>query len=235
MDSALLSILNLNPAENIAILGFFSSYPVENYYIENNSVLILGKSDHLWAHIASSSATELSSILAKHHMKTKYYFSVEDWMIPLILNHGVEDWIMSTNRFVLDESIYTDSPNSEIIKIDKSYARFIYKNSDYKDFISVEYIKERLSKDISAGILVNNNLIAWGFTHDDGALGFLHVLKDYRNMGYGFDILLGLIQIRKKNKKTIFGNILSDNNASINLVSKLGFKLDRKVSWIKLR
>jgi hypothetical protein len=80
---------------------------------------------------------------------------------------------MTTNRFILDESIITDLPKLDIVKIDKSYATFMYNNSDYKDYISVEYIEDKLSKDISAGILVNNILVAWGFTHDDGALGFL--------------------------------------------------------------
>ena len=156
-------------------------------------------------------------------------------MIPLILSHGTEDWIITTNRFILDESIFTDLPKLDIVKIDKSYAKFMYNNSDYKDYISVEYIEDRLSKDISAGILVNNILVAWGFTHDDGALGFLHVLEDFRNKGYRIDIILGLIQMRKKAKKPIFGNIVPDNIASTNIVTKLGFKLDCKTSWIKLK
>jgi len=235
MDNTLLSILNSNPTKNITVLGFFSNYPVQEYYIEGNSVLILGKSDHLWAHISSSSEMELSSILSKYHMKTKYYFSVEDWMIPLILRYGTADWIMTTDRFILEESVSIDLPKSEIVKVDKSYAPFIYNNSDYKDYISIEYIEDRLSKDISAGIFVNNVLIAWGFTHDDGALGFLHVLEDFRNRGYGIDILKGLIQMRKKVKKPIFGNIVPGNVASTNLLTKLGFKPDCKTSWIKLK
>ena len=156
-------------------------------------------------------------------------------MIPLILNDGTKDWIMTTNRFILEESIFIDSPKFDIIKIDKSYASFMYNNSDYKDYISVAYIEDRLSKDISAGIVVNNKLVAWGFTHDDGALGFLHVHKDFRRKEYGLDILLGLIQMRKKEQKPIFGNIVPDNVTSINLVTKLGFKRDCTTSWIKLK
>ncbi|OFX83982.1 MAG: hypothetical protein A2W99_03485 [Bacteroidetes bacterium GWF2_33_16] len=235
MDNTILSSLKTNPNKNVSVLGFFSNYPVKEFYIEGNSVLILGKSDHLWAHISSSSEVELSSLLARNYMKTKYYFSVEDWMIPIILSHGAVDWIMTTNRFILEKSIFIDLPKFNIVKIDKSYAQFIYDNSDYKDYISVEYIKDRLCKDISAGIFVNNILVAWGFTHDDGALGFLHVLEDYRNKGYGLDILLGLIQMKKKEKKPIFGNIVPDNFASTNLVTKLGFKIDCKTSWIKLK
>lgn len=235
MDNTLLSILNLYPTKNITIRGFFSNYDVESYYIENNSILIFGESDHLWAHILSSSQRELSSLLEKYHMKTKFYFSVEDWMIPLILRHGTADWIMETNRFILDADVIVDLPKSNIINIDKSYATFMYNNSDYKDYISIKYIEDRLSKDISAGIVVNNILVAWGFTHDDGALGFLHVLEDFRNKGYGIDILLGLIHRRKKANKPVFGNIVPGNIASTKLVTKLGFELDCKTSWIKLK
>jgi len=37
-----------------------------------------------------------------------------------------------------------------------------------------------LEKDISAGIILDEKLVALGFTHDDGALGFLHFLPEYR-------------------------------------------------------
>lgn len=235
MDQSLKSILDSDPIRNIAILGFFSNYPVEEYFLENDSALILGKSDHLWAHIAGISEAELSPILEKYNKKTKYYFSVEDWMIPIILNYGTADWIMITNRYVLEENNFIDLPNLETVTIDKSYAPFIFENSDYKDYTSIEYIEERLERDISAGIIINDNLVAWGFTHDDGALGFLNVIKEFRNKGYGLNILLSLIQMKKKRKSPVFGNILPENTPSINLVNKLGFKLDRRVSWLKLK
>ena len=235
MDNTLLSILNSNPTKNIATLGFFSEYPVMEYYVENNSVLILGKSDHLWAHISSSSEIELSSILANYHMKTKYYFSIEDWMIPFIFNYGSKDWIMTTDRYILNNSISINFPKRDTVKLDKSFAPVIYDKSDYKNYLSIEYVEDRLIRDISAGILMNNQLVAWGFTHDDGALGFLHVLEGYRNKGYGMDILSGLIQMREKANKTIFANIVPDNTASKKLVNKIGFTMDRKVSWIKLK
>jgi 8-oxo-dGTP diphosphatase len=118
------------------------------------------------------SEAELFELLEKHHSKTKYYSSVEDWMIPLIIKYGSLEWQMKTDRYILESSVQVNQPNSGIVHIDRSYAGFMYENSDYKDFISVEYIKERLTKDVSAGILINGKLVAWGFAHDDGALGF---------------------------------------------------------------
>ena len=235
MHNTLFSFLNSNPTKNIAILGFFSNHPVKEYFNEGKTFLILGKSDHLWAHISSSSETELSLILAKYHKKTKYYFSVEDWMIPIILKYGTLDWQMITNRFVLDENVFTDLPKFDAHRIDKKYAGYLYNNSDYKKFLTIKYIEDRLIKDISAGIFVNNILVAWGFTHDDGSLGFLNVIEKYRNKGYGTDILLSLIQMKRKQKQTVFGNIIPGNIASTKLVTKLGFKLDCKTTWIKLK
>lgn len=234
MDSTLKSILNLKPMRNVATLGFFNNYPVLDYFTEGGSVLILGKSDNLWAHLISNSERELDTLLNEDGEKIKYYFSVEDWMIPLILKHGVTDWIMTTNRYILSESIFLLPPKNEIVKLDHSKASYIFENSDYKDYISIEYTAERLSNDISAGILINNKLVAWGFTHDDGALGFLHVLEEYRGNGYGSDILSGLIQMRREVKKPVFGNVVPGNIASVKLLTKLGFEFDRSVSWIKL-
>ncbi len=105
---------------------------------------------------------------------------------------------MTTNRYVLDEKVHIDVARSEIDSIDQIYAAYLYEQSDYKDYISTAYIEDRLSKDISAGIFAGDKLVAWGFTHDDGALGFLHVLEAHRNKGYGFDILSGLIQMRRQ-------------------------------------
>ncbi|MCF8373401.1 MAG: GNAT family N-acetyltransferase [Bacteroidales bacterium] len=234
-DETLKSILKTNPNQNISILGFFFNYPVEDYMVENNSALVLGKSEHLWVHIASSSANELSSLLARHNNKVKYYFSVEDWMIPLILDHGTEEWRMLTYRYILDPKIHTDSPHAEVIELDRSYANYIYEKSNYKEFISVAYIEDRLNRGISAAIMENNKLVAWGFTHDDNALGFLHVLEDYRRKGYGRDILLSLIKKKRNENMPVIGNVIPGNTSSVALLDKLGFKFDRNISWIKLK
>ncbi|MDX1701435.1 MAG: GNAT family N-acetyltransferase [Melioribacteraceae bacterium] len=235
MEQELYSLLQKNPIQNIACLGFFSNYPLVDYFVENGSILMLGKSDNLWAHISSSSKNDLKKLLMEHHSKTKYYFSVEDWMIPLICEYGDSEWIMKTNRYVLEGSISVDDPEIEINQLDISSAAYIYSNSEYKKFTSLQYIRDRLSRDISAGVWVEGNLVAWGFTHDDGALGFLNVLNDFRKNGYGIKIIQQLINMRRDQGKSVFVNIVPDNIPAIKLISKLGFDFDRRVSWIKLK
>ncbi|KAB2849155.1 MAG: GNAT family N-acetyltransferase [Ignavibacterium sp.] len=79
-----------------------------------------------------------------------------------------------------------------------------------------------------------NKLVAWGLTHDDGALGSLHVLDDYRKKGYGREILLSLIHQNRKLGRISFAQIEEKNQKAINLVEQLGFVKDRLVNWIKL-
>lgn len=228
-------ILNSDSIKNIASIGFFENYPMEAYFIKGNSAYILGTSDHLWAHIISSNKDELSSLLQKHHDKTKYFYSVEEWTLPLILQFGDEEWRMETNRYILQEKQTFPVADEVFITLSKDDASYIYSHSDYKDYTSIEYIKDRLDKGISTGIMHKGELIAWGFTHDDGALGFLHVLPAYRKQGHGEKILLSLIDKKQQRGEPIFCNIVPQNLPSINLVKKLGFDLDRKVFWLKLK
>ena len=79
-----------------------------------------------------------------------------------------------------------------------------------------------------------DKLVAWGLTHDDGALGSLHVLDEYRKKGYGKEILISLIHQNRKLGKTSFAQIEEKNVKAINLAVRLGFLKDRRVSWIKL-
>jgi hypothetical protein len=48
---------------DIATVGFFKNYPVEGHLTEGNSAIILGRSDQLWAHLASDSKIELAALM----------------------------------------------------------------------------------------------------------------------------------------------------------------------------
>ncbi len=104
MDKDLKDLLVSDRQKYISTLGFFSNYKAEEIITEGNSSIVIGKSDNLWAHIISSSDVELNALLKKVRGRIKFYYSVDDWMIPLILMNGRKDWIMSTNRFVLEET-----------------------------------------------------------------------------------------------------------------------------------
>ena len=216
------SLLQRNLPQTIATRGFFDNYPIHDFHIHANSAIILGKSDHMWAHLISSSKLELQHLLGHFYNKTKYYYSVEEWMIPHILEYGDSDWTMKTRRYILPDSVAVPNTKQKTSPLLIKEEHHIFNHSDYRKYTSIGYIEDRLQKGVSAGIQMDDQLVAWGFTHDDGALGFLHVLPEYRKQGLGEQVLLSLIHQRRAKNLPIFCNIVPDNLPSINLVKKLG-------------
>lgn len=90
----------------------------------------------------------------------------------------------------------------EIRKLQNKDAEFIFAHSHYQEFTSKSYIKGRIEADCSAGIIIKGELAAWGLTHDDGAVGFIHVRKDFRKRGFARLITENLI-IDKRKKITV--------------------------------
>lgn len=111
----------------------------------------------------------------------------------------------------------------------------IYNNSHYKEYISIDYIEERIRNGIGAGIRKDGRLVAWALTHDDGAIGFLHVLEEYRRRGYAALILQVMAARLLAAGEMPFLHVEESNTASMDLAVKAGFRRDRRIHWIKLK
>jgi GNAT superfamily N-acetyltransferase len=236
--------LGKNRAKNISMIGVIENYGIESSLKYQDSLLITAATDHLWAYISSNSEKELIELLKKFNYKTSYFASLEDWMIPIISNDRQIEWELKTERLILANNIKINSnfnnkfeKNGKQIKIKElksNDADFIFENSHYQDFTSKAYIKERIELDSSAGIFIQGELAGWGLTHDDGAIGFIHVRDDFRKQGYAGLIMQKLIRDKRRNSKDVFLNVELDNLKAKKLFYSLGFEFDRIISWVKL-
>ncbi|SKA06886.1 GNAT family N-acetyltransferase [Selenihalanaerobacter shriftii] len=234
MNHNLENKLSKNLPRDISALGFVQNYPIKKVYQVGNSYIILGKSDHLWAYVSSEDKDELIHLINKYKYETKYFASIESWMKPIIQKNKDVEWELQTKRFIFPEHLEIGVLDNRVKRLKSSDANYIYNNSHYKEVTSIKYIQERINQGVSAGITKNNKLIAWGLTHDDNALGFLHVLPEYRRQGYAEEITKCLIQKQRSENKEVFLNIEIDNFKSESLATKLGFVFDRKISWFKI-
>ncbi|MBS4035338.1 MAG: GNAT family N-acetyltransferase [Ignavibacterium sp.] len=218
---------------NISIIGFIAENLVTEILQEGESVLIKGISDEEWIYIFSKDENELRTLLAQLSNKDIYFASVEDWMIPIINETKKFEWTLSTIRWYLPDDV--DVTDNKFISnpISTEDIGFILSQSKYRQFLTVRYLKERITRSISACIYEDNKLVAWGLTHDDGALGSLNVLDEYRGKKYGTEIVLSLIHQCRALGKIPFAQIEETNHKAIKLVTKLGFVQDRRVTWIK--
>ena len=219
---------------NISTIGFIENNPINEVIEINNSYLIKGTSDVEWTYIVCNNENDVRTLLKKSTSST-YCASVEDWMIPIITEKQNAEWILSTIRYYLPDDVEVPDNKKEVISLTTDHIGFIISQSNYKQFLSPAYVEERISKSISAAIMKKDKLVAWGLTHDDGALGSLHVLDEYRKKGYGKEILISLIHQNRKLGKISFAQIEEKNLKATNLIEQLGFIKDRKVSWVKLK
>jgi len=230
----IINYLQMDPVRNVNILNFINDYPI--YYIEKveNSVIAKGTSDRDWTYISSESEEDLQNIKEKLGKDDNCFAVIEDWMIPIITKDRRIKWQLSTRRLFLPESIDLLDTQHTVSDLRIEDGKFIYENSDYKEYLSIEYIRERIERGLSSAIYGLDGLVAWGITQDDGAIGFLHVLPEYRSRGYARDITLDLIKKIRKQGKLPFVHIEDKNDKSMGLALSIGFKKDRVINWFEI-
>lgn len=229
----LINVLKQDILSNISTIGFIENNPITEIIEINNSYLIKGTSDVEWVYVVCNNENDLRALLEKSKNDT-YFASVENWKIPIISENKKTDWVLTTMRYYLPDEVEVPENKLEVIPLTTDHIGFIISQSNYKQFLTPAYVEDRISKSISAAIMKKDKLVAWGLTHDDGALGSLHVLDEYRKKGYGKEILISLIHQNRKLGKLSFAQVEERNTKAINLVEQLGFINDREVSWIKL-
>ncbi|WP_446896953.1 GNAT family N-acetyltransferase [Clostridium sp. LBM24168] len=230
----ILDYLRKDPVKNINMISFIENYPV--YYADKigYSVIVKGKSDRNWIYISSKSSWELKNIREKLDSNDRYFAVIEDWMLPILCTGKKIKWKLSTTRLFLPKNVIIPDNEYDTSNLKEKDACFMYINSEYKEYISVAYIKERIKRGLSSCMYNSRNLFAWGATQDDGAIGFLHVLPEYRSKGYGKCIVIDLVNKVRDQGKIPFAHIKENNINSMQLALNLGFVRDRVVNWVEI-
>lgn len=230
----IVKFLTKNKSSNINIINFIENYPIKYIKQIGDSVIVKGKSDRNWIYISSKSEEELKIIKGKLNYNDRYFAVIEEWMIPILTKSNKIKWTLATTQLILFNEISIAKPKHSMSELTIYDAKFIYDNSEYKDIISIKYIVERIINGVSSCMRYMNKPIAWGITQDDGAIGFLHVLPEYRMMGYARDVMIYLIQKVRNENKIPFVYIEEKNEKSMRLAMGLGFKKDKVVSWFEI-
>ncbi len=226
--------LKRDEKKNINVINFIESYPVDRVDQVGDTIRIRGKSDHDWNYISSNSKDEFESML-ESMQNEKYFAILEDWMVPMVEAEGPLEWKLSCIKFFFPESKDVPEVDAPITPLSIDDAEWIFQNGKYSEFTSTRYIREMIQKGPAIGIRQDGHLVAWVMTHDDGAIGFLHVLPEYRSRGYAIALTCEMIRRVKRSGKIPFVHIEEENTSSIRLAKKLGFEEERKVHWIKLK
>ncbi|MDD5360705.1 MAG: GNAT family N-acetyltransferase [Ignavibacteria bacterium] len=228
----IIRILKEDYPNNINIINFIENYCPGVIKRIGNSIIVKGRSDRDWVYVSSKSENELREIKSGLLPSDKNFAAIDEWMLPILTEGEKLKWMLKSVRLIHDGKIDYDSEKIDALKLED--ADFVYVNSDYRDFISIEYVKDRINNGISSVIRIDGKPAAWGMTQDDGAIGFLHVLAEYRRKGFGKKVTKDLIRKVVESGRLPFVHIQEENIFSMKLAKGLGFRRDKIVNWFEL-
>ncbi|NOY23539.1 MAG: GNAT family N-acetyltransferase [Acidobacteria bacterium] len=232
----IVSFLKKDELKNMNMLYFMENNPIQSLDKISNSIVLRGNSDHQWVYISTPNTQELGKVVRTLTKNDKFFAVIEDWMLPLLTAGKTLVWQLSTMKLVLPQHVmFGRTTNSRIVPLTVHDAQYVYEHSLYQGVTSPGYIRDRIRKGISVGIHESGKLVAWAMTHDDSAIGLLHVLDAYRRRGYAYELTVHLVHELRKQGKIPFVHIEEANLKSMHLAIKSGFRKDRNVLWFEVQ
>lgn len=230
-------LLGKDKIRNCNIINFIEQYPIERIEIMGTSVLVRGMSDEIWNYISSENEDEFKKLIEKQKdQDTDTHFAViEDWMLPYLKRSRTLVWQLSSIKLVFTHDVALPVNKHNVTELKPEEAQYLYNHYGYQKYTSVEYIANRIRKGNALGIYEDSKLVAWIATHDDGAMGLLHVLPEYREKGYGYELTVALTTRLCEQGMLPFIHIEEDNKKSMNLALKVGFVKYRRIHWLKVK
>jgi 8-oxo-dGTP diphosphatase len=233
---AVISFLKKDEIKNINMLNFMESYPVISLERIGNSVLLRGVSDCQWVYVSSPDEGELKDVAERLTQGDSAFAAMEEWMLPALFPGRAFSWELSMTRLVLPDHVsFPKAPPSSLTPLSPDDAEYMYEHSVYQMVTRPDYIRGRIQAGPSAGIRESGKLVAWLMTQDDGSIGVLHVLEEYRGRGYAYDLTVYLIARLREQGRIPFVQVEDTNRKSMNLALKLGFRKDRRIHWFKVK
>lgn len=107
---------------------------------------------------------------------------------------------------------------------------FVYKNYDHPS--DERYLAERIKAGM-IGAFSGNELAGFVGTHDEGTMGILQVLPEFRRRGIAYSLEAAMINRQLELGYVPHAHIVTTNKASILLQKKLGLSVsDKTVTWL---
>jgi 8-oxo-dGTP diphosphatase len=231
----LISDLAVDEIRNCSILNFVRENRVQSIDRVGGSVLVRGRSDQDWVYASSSDPSELRLLARRLSEGDDHYAAIEPWMVPILRRDRDVAWNLPMVRFTLPDSVALPDVEGATEPLSPDDASSVYEHSNYAEFISLDYARSRILAGPAVGVRENGVLVAWAMTQDDGAMGFLHVIDQYRKRGFGRRITIALAAELRRRGRRPFAYISETNAPAISLVTTLGFESGEAIQWFRLR
>lgn len=164
-----------------------------------------------------------------------FYHLSEEWMLPLVEARAESNDAGVFWLFALEARDFVDRERPGVEPLDPQWSEMIGKVWDPEWARSGPYLRRRIEAGHAFAVLEGGKPVAWAFTHFEtpkvGMMGFLHVLEPHRRKGYARSVASALAKDILKRGKVPALHVKTDNVASLELTSSLGFHRVKKQVW----
>lgn len=113
-----------------------------------------------------------------------------------------------------------------------SQAEFIFDNYDEKETSSLIEIREYIKRGPALGYYQDEKLLGFVLVHDDGQIGVLQVLKEYRRRGIAKKLMKAITKEVLNLRRVPGLEVLIGNEASISVVTSIGYEHIGQELWL---
>ncbi len=199
----------------------------------NESVFIRLRNQESFVMLSASDRGE-GEMLLKRNIKgeDKAFYTVGEW--PILTEGKNVKYHSQCVQLYLPESVPVTEDEEGVISLTEEMAPYIHERYDHNHVISEEYIRERIRTGPAYGIMDQGILAGWVMTHEEGTMGVLTVLPEYRRKGYAQKLNAALVRNLRALGKPCLVHIIKGNTASLALSEKSGMVYSCDVDWIVL-
>ena len=225
------AILSSRPTRGANLRNFARRYGADRVVARGGSLLVRGTSDHAWTYLLPNSEEGGAGLLDLLEASDEYVVGFDDWLLTALKERRAVEWILYCRKLAWPAGRLPEAPRHSIRPLAAADAAYLQDHSDYGEYTSVPYIEDQIARGVGGGIEgPDGKLAAWALTHDDGAIGFLHVLEPYRRLGLAASLTSWMIGAVLARGEIPFVHIEPENAKSLSLALKTGF-VDAGVAW----
>lgn len=114
-----------------------------------------------------------------------------------------------------------DNPKINIKEIGMEHYNFIKDN--YSGSIDEEYLIKRIKANVFIGAFDNDKIVGCAGIHDEGSIGFVEVIEEYRRKKIASMLETYMINKLLKNNEIVYLQVEIDNIPSMKFHERLGF------------
>ncbi|XP_016964378.1 uncharacterized protein LOC108034111 [Drosophila biarmipes] len=152
--------------------------------------------------------------------------------IKLGLNYVTYSLVLSKEEALY---FYVEPPVGFSLKpLEVDDAQVVDDHWEWREPGSLPYIRRQISCTTSVGLFKDedNELVAWCIRAQDGLLAALQVKAAYQRRGFGAIIVKEFSRREAEQGRDIITEVSSENQPSLNLFKKLGFRYNDQCHWL---